>query len=327
MAANLKAIDKVEMHVLVDNATDSLSTVPANVELEWPISRKAGMKELSGERQCCANHGLACLVTAFRGKARHAVLFDGGPEGYVLERNGARLGIDFGAIEGIVLSHGHWDHAGGLLKALELVRQGNGGRAVPCYVHPGMFRQRALPLPGGDLLPIKEIPNLTELAAQGARVVSTAEPQTLLDDMFYVSSEIPRVTAYEKGFPGHQRRTADGKSWEPDPWIMDERFVAVNVAGKGIVVFTACSHAGIINVLIHARECFPDVTLYAVAGGLHLSGGNEKIIPETVADMRTFGLHMIAAGHCTGWRALSALVNAFGDGVVAPTAVGKRYTF
>jgi 7,8-dihydropterin-6-yl-methyl-4-(beta-D-ribofuranosyl)aminobenzene 5'-phosphate synthase len=108
---------------------------------------------------------------------------------------------------------------------------------------------------------------------------------------------------------------------------MDERFLAVNVANKGMVVFTACSHAGVINVLKHAKSLFADVPLYAVVGGFHLTGSNERIIPNTVEAIREFDLAVIAPGHCTGWRAVNALANAFGDGKLAPLAVGKRYTF
>jgi len=145
--------------------------------------------------------------------------------------------------------------------------------------------------------------------------------------MFYVSGEIPRVTPFEPGLPGQVRRTADGKGWEPDTLILDERWLAVNIAGKGIVVFSACSHAGIVNVLTHAQKTFAGTPLHAAMGGFHLSGPNERIIPQTVDAMKAFDLKLIAAGHCTGWRAMSALANAFGDKVLAPTAVGKRYTF
>jgi 7,8-dihydropterin-6-yl-methyl-4-(beta-D-ribofuranosyl)aminobenzene 5'-phosphate synthase len=93
------------------------------------------------------------------------------------------------------------------------------------------------------------------------------------------------------------------------------------------VVLSACSHAGIINVLKHARATFSDQPLHAVMGGLHLSGVNEEIIPQTVQAMAEFKLAQIAAGHCTGWRAIAALSTAFGDKVLAPSAVGKRYTF
>jgi 7,8-dihydropterin-6-yl-methyl-4-(beta-D-ribofuranosyl)aminobenzene 5'-phosphate synthase len=321
----LKPVDRLEFQILIDNLTDSVSTVPPNVTLEWTALMRAGMRQLSGRCQCCANHGLSVVVKAFRGTASHAVLFDAGPVEFAVEYNGTRLGVDFASIDAVVLSHGHWDHAGGLPMAFELIAKANGGRAIPCYLHPGMFRQRAWPLPGGGLLPIREIPSPEELAAKGAMPVVTTEAQVLLDDMFLVSDEIPRVTNYEKGFPGHKRRSEDNQSWEDDPLIMDERFLAVHVRDKGLVVFTACSHAGVINVLKHAKSSFAGIPLYAVAGGFHLAGGNEKIIAESVRDIGTFGLSLIAPGHCTGWRAVNALANAYGDSIVAPLAVGKIF--
>jgi 7,8-dihydropterin-6-yl-methyl-4-(beta-D-ribofuranosyl)aminobenzene 5'-phosphate synthase len=321
----MEPVDRLEFQVLIDNVTDSLSSAPANVTLEWPALMRAGMRQLSGKCQCCANHGLALVVTATRGTLSHTVLFDAGPVEFAVEYNGTRLGVNFGSIDAVVLSHGHWDHAGGLPMAIELITTANGGRSVPCYLHPGMFRQRALPLPGGGLLPIKEIPSPDDLAAKGAAPIITTEPQILLDEMFFVSGEIPRVTSYEKGFPGHKRLSDDGQSWEDDPFIMDERFLAADLRGKGVVVFTACSHAGIVNVLKHAQSCFPSIPLHGVAGGFHLAGGNEKIIGESVRDIGTFELALIAPGHCTGWRAVNALVNAYGEGAVAPIAVGKVF--
>jgi 7,8-dihydropterin-6-yl-methyl-4-(beta-D-ribofuranosyl)aminobenzene 5'-phosphate synthase len=325
MEPALKPVDGVEFVVLVDNCLDSLSTVPPHVTLEWPRLMRHGMKELSGEWQCCANHGLSLVITARRREVSHSLMFDAGPENYVLERNAPRLGVDFSAIEGIVLSHGHWDHAGGLPAAVRLTVAAHAGSSIPVYVNPEMFRQRAMTLASGAILPIKAIPNPGELTELGANVVSSNEPQLVFDDFFWISGEIPRITAYEKGFPGHLQRSDDGSKWDPDPLIMDERFVAVHVRDKGIVVFTACSHAGVVNVLSHAHESFPSTHLYAVAGGFHLSAGNEKIIPQTVEDLRSFGLSVIAPGHCTGWRATHALVSCFGENVVIPSAVGKTY--
>jgi len=322
----LQPVDGIEFLVLVDNCLDSLSSVPKYVSLEWPRLMRNGMTELSGEAQCCANHGLSLVIAAHVGPTSHALMFDAGPEDYVLERNAPRLGVDFSRIEGIVLSHGHWDHAGGLPAAVRSIVAAAPHRPVPIYVHPGMFRQRAITLSSGAILPIKAIPLSEELRALGAEVLSSDKPQSVLDDFFWISGEIPRVTAYERGFPGHLRRSADGSTWDPDPLIMDERFVAVHVRDKGLVVFTACSHAGVVNVLFHARESFPSIPLYAVAGGLHLSAANEKVIPETVDDLASFNLRIIAPGHCTGWRATQALVGKFGEDVVAPSAVGKTYT-
>src|SRR5690606_8940431 len=101
--------------------------------------------------------------------------------------------------------------------------------------------------------------------------------------MAWLSGEIPRITHYERGLPGHVRR--DGQDWIADPLILDERYLAVRLRQRGVVVFTACSHAGLVNVLTHARAQFAPEPLYAVIGGFHLSGAAcEAIIPETVSD-------------------------------------------
>jgi len=276
---------------------------------------------------CCAAHGLSCLITVHHGTASHTVLFDTGPEEYSFERNATRLGADLGSVESIILSHGHWDHAGAMLLALGMIRNRNGGRKIPYYAHPGMFHSRAVRMPNGVLRLMEDIPSVEDLTAFGAEVIVTTEPQVMHDSMFFVSGEIPRVTSYERGFPGQVRLMEDGKNWEADELLLDERFLAVNVAGKGLVVLSACSHAGVVNVLMHARDRFPDVPLHAVMGGLHLSGPNEAVISQTVEGLRSFDLKTIAAGHCTGWRALTALATAFGDKILAPTAVGKRYVF
>jgi 7,8-dihydropterin-6-yl-methyl-4-(beta-D-ribofuranosyl)aminobenzene 5'-phosphate synthase len=324
---NLAPVDRLEIQILVDNATDGLSSTPPNVESEFAFATRRGLRASSGRCLCCAVHGFSCLLTATRGATRHSVLFDSGPEDFAFERNSARLGADLGQVESIVLSHGHWDHSGAMFSALGAIRARNGGSKVPYYAHPGMFRSRAMRLPNGGLRFMDDVPSIADLTAQGADVVSTTEPHALLDDMFYVSGEIPRVTPFERGLPGQVRKTEDGSGWEPDELLMDERWLAVNVKGKGLVVLSACSHAGIVNVLKHARTNFPDVPLYAVMGGLHLSGANVAIIPQTVEAMAEFKFAQIAAGHCTGWRAISALAASFGDKVLAPSAVGKRYTF
>ena len=323
----LLPVDRLQIDVIVDNVTDSLSSVPSFVETEFAglTRRRQGTWVLGGSCLCCAAHGLSCLIRVERGSTGRALLFDSGPEDRTFEQNVSRLGLDLGGVEAIVLSHGHWDHAGAMLRALQLVRDRNDGRDVPYYAHPDMFRTRAMTFKDG-LRPMEDVPGTEVLSAQGARVVSTRDAQVMLEGLAYVSGEIPRVTPFEQGLKGQHRRTQDGKGWELDELLLDERFVAVHVGGKGIVVFTACSHAGVINVLEHARATFAGTPLYGVVGGLHLAGPNEKIIPETVAALKTFGLTFIAAGHCTGWRATNAIAQAVGDQVLVPLAVGKRLT-
>lgn len=322
---DIAQVDGLEVLVLVDNTTDSLSSNPRDVLPEWSVLFTGGkLRLLSGQNICCAHHGLSLLITAQIGGKKRTLLFDAGPAAATFERNTEILGVDFAGIEAVVLSHGHWDHAGGLLAAVESIAKNRGGRSFSCYMHPGMFRQRATKRPDGQLYVNELVPDPERLSKAGASVISSREPQSVADGAFFVSGEIPRVTSYEAGVPNHLTRSADGNSWEPDPLIMDERFVSVHVKNKGQFVFSACSHAGLINVLTHARAVFPSVPLYGAMGGLHLSGINERVIPETVADLKKFGLKVLAPGHCTGWRAVSQMAREFGDELV-PSAVGKKY--
>jgi 7,8-dihydropterin-6-yl-methyl-4-(beta-D-ribofuranosyl)aminobenzene 5'-phosphate synthase len=318
------AVDRIEITTLVDNVTDSLSSTPSFVTREWVRLQRQGMKRIAGGALCCANHGLSLVITVQAGGERRSVLFDGGPVDYAVERNGARLGVDFGAIEAMVLSHGHWDHAGGLPKAIELTRGRNGGRAVPLHLHPGMFAERGSRQPDGGVLPMDRVPSPDEWRAMGAEPQVSREPAVIAGHVL-VSGEIPRVTDYETGLPGQVARAADDAPWQPDEWLHDERFVAVNLRGKGLVVFSACSHTGIVNVLHEARRLMPGTPLLAAMGGFHLSGTNERVIPRTVADLGGFGLRWMFPSHCTGWRALNALERAYGDAVVVPGAVGKTF--
>lgn len=320
----MRVIERLIVNVLVENTSDRLSRRPEHITSEGRVLMEAGMTDVTGEALCSAHHGLSLVLTAQAAGETHTILFDGGSDGYAIERNSKRMGIDFGGIEAIVLSHGHYDHSEGLPKALELIRQYNGHQAVPFYVHPGAFALRGTKSPSGQVTPMQRVPSIEEFSALGANVLPSTEAQEIAGGMFYISGEIPRKS-FEPGYPGHVRK-GTGNVWDDDPLIMDERFLAVHVKDKGLVIFTACSHAGVINILHHAQTIFPDIPLYGVMGGLHLAGRNESLIPQTIAAMKAFDLKMILAGHCTGWRAIFSLLTEFGEQVVDPLAVGTRLT-
>jgi len=325
---HLRPVDRLVVDVALDNMSDNYSSKPHHVSPEFNNVMAAGAKEISGITLCCAQLGLALVLTAYVGDRYYKLLFDAGPEGAVFLRNCENLGVLLADVEAIAISHGHWDHMGALLDALDHITRHNRDHQVPCHVNAGMFLERGAQLTSGQIAPFQHVPSPEELAAHGAQVVNSGAPRFLLEDCFYVSGEIPRVSSFEKGRPDHLCRRAVDQPWEPDPLILDERYVAVNVQGKGLIVFSACSHAGIINVLLNAREAFPDVPLYGVLGGLHLAGAAmERLIPETMAHLQQFALQQIMPAHCTGWRALWALLNTFGESVVTPSAVGSRFTF
>ena len=193
----LAPVDGIDIQVLVDNVTDSLSSVPAFVETEFASlsRRRRGTWVLRGACLCCAAHGLACLVTLRQHDRTRVLLFDSGPEDRTFEQNVSRLGVDLGLVEAIVLSHGHWDHGGAMLRALQLIRDRNGGREIPIYVHPDMFRTRASKQPNGTMRLMEDVPSIDALTNEGAMVVNTTEAQVLLDGMAFVSGQIPRVFA------------------------------------------------------------------------------------------------------------------------------------
>src|SRR5690349_13239136 len=105
----MRSINGLDVLLIVDNLTDSLSSGPNFVQSEFAGHWKRGMKLLSGRCLCCAAHGLSCLISAHNGSGSRSMLFDTGPDDWVFERNVVRLGVDLGEVETIVLSHGHWD--------------------------------------------------------------------------------------------------------------------------------------------------------------------------------------------------------------------------
>src|SRR5262245_39874665 len=145
---NMLTADRLEVLVVVDNVTDSLSTNPNNIQTEWAGLLQGGrMQTLSGKATCCAHHGLSLLITAYIGSDKRTLLFDAGPHGPTFLRNAEILGVDLSDVEAVVLSHGHWDHAGGLIAAIEKIsdaRSAQSADKVECYVHPGMFVERAM---------------------------------------------------------------------------------------------------------------------------------------------------------------------------------------
>jgi 7,8-dihydropterin-6-yl-methyl-4-(beta-D-ribofuranosyl)aminobenzene 5'-phosphate synthase len=200
----LQAVDSAEVQILVDNVTDGLSSVPEFVETEFAglRRRRQGQWVLGGGCLCCAAHGLFCLITVRQGGLAKTVLFDTGPEDRTFEQNASRLGVDLGAVEVIVLSHGHWDHGSGMSARCRSSATAMAARTFLITPIPTCFVQRALKRPDGTFQVMEDVPGVAALTAHGARVINTTEPQTFFDGMAYVSGEIPRVTIFERGASG-----------------------------------------------------------------------------------------------------------------------------
>lgn len=166
---------------------------------------------------------------------KHSVLFDAGPEESAWRRNVERLGIDVSTIEVVTLSHWHRDHSGGLLEAIRMIRQGkNRGDALVVDIHADRPKYRGFRAgPESDIIVSMEAnPSFDELAAAGSIVMKSTNSHTILDNMFLISGEIPRVTPYEVGMKGGVQFNEITNEWVKDELIMDERLLMCNLKGS-----------------------------------------------------------------------------------------------
>lgn len=143
-----------------------------------------------------------------------------------------RLRADIGSIELVQLSHWHKDHSGGMLRAIAMINEAKATKSdLIVDLHPDRPDYRGFLGPAG-IVSMEGDPTFQEIEAAGATVVKHDRPHTILDDMFLVSSEIPRVTSYEGGFKNGMRFIQQTGSWEKDGLILDERLLMCNVKGK-----------------------------------------------------------------------------------------------
>ena len=339
MPPGILALDELELLVIVDNETDTLSSVDegipqvpevAHLAARTPPSRKHeghDCKEVF-DQLCCACHGLSILATGRREGRRRRLLFDIGPYPDLWLDNAKRLAIDLTTIESVFLSHWHFDHSGGFPEVVAAIAQARYDAGLPAPIvdlHPDRPDQRGVLTPSGVMLMLPLEPDFADIEQAGGQVVRHADSHPICEGFFLGSGAIERVTSYETGLVGHYSfRGEDGR---PDPLIMDERFVAAYVPGRGVTVLSACSHAGIVNACLQAKQMFPDTAIDAVLGGYHLAGKSmETRIEATVGDLKArIDPRLVAPGHCTGWRAKAALAGAFAPGRYAPSVVGTLY--
>jgi len=232
-----------------------------------------------------------------------AVLFDTGSSG-TTAMNAVRMGVDLSKVDAIVLSHGHYDHTGGLLDVLAQIR-----REVPIIAHPDVFGLKYSYNKKKDTYRFAGIPYRREqIESSGGRFELTAEPYRIMKDMV-TSGEEPQKTDYETIADNLCLKTEN--RYVPDP-MADDLSIFLNT-DLGLVVILGCAHRGMINIIRHGMELMGTEELYMVLGGTHLVTADSDRLDKTVRALRDMDPRWIGTSHCTGFEAAATLYNAFTD--------------
>ena len=305
-------VDSIEITILADNLFDGLlvSEGPAKRPPFGPHLLNVPTPFMEGGLvvdQPVVQHGFGALVVAIKDGRKHRVLFDTGGISKGLVENMSRMDLSPGDIEAVVLSHGHFDHTTGMDGLAQAVGRTN----LPVLIHPEFWNMRRLAFPGREPF---ELPTTSKGALEGAgfEIVEDERPSFLLDGSLLITGEVNRTTPFERGMPGQQ--ALKGEEWVPDPLILDDQALLVNVRDKGLVILTGCGHSGIVNIVRYARKITGISEVYAVVGGFHLGGpAFEPIIPETVEALAAFDPGVLVPTHCTGFKAIHALATRLPD--------------
>jgi 7,8-dihydropterin-6-yl-methyl-4-(beta-D-ribofuranosyl)aminobenzene 5'-phosphate synthase len=257
-----------------------------------------------------AEHGLALWIETEGGP----LLFDTG-QGTALPANARTLGVDLGRTAHLVLSHGHYDHTGGIPHVLAAAPR------VQVHCHPGVVQPRyrrraaaakAIHMPPPAMAALGHLPdNQLHWISAGAR----------LTEAIGLTGSIPRRTAFEDtGGPFFR----DPQTLHRDP--IDDDLALWIRTGAGLVVCVGCCHAGLVNTLACIRRLSAAQHIHAVVGGLHLQNADPRRLEETVTALERMAVGYLIPCHCTGQAAVSFLKSTLGR-MVVPGSSGMTLRF
>jgi len=254
-----------------------------------------------GRGKLLAQHGVSLFVEAETSDGRTSLFMDTGPSAEVIAHNMEAIKLDLRGVVAIILSHGHYDHLGGTLQVLKVV-----GRPIPVIAHPKAFSPKIVLTPtirfAGSPFSLSEMRKAGGIPLLASNPVQIAEGIT-------TSGEVKRETEFEEteGF-----WTIENERFVEDR-MPDDQAVILDLGERGLAVLTGCAHSGIVNTIRTAQKVTSRQRICAVIGGLHLHKAGEERVARTVEELLKLNLQLIAPCHCTGMKAASQLIQAFGE--------------
>lgn len=256
-------------------------------------------------------HGLAWWIDT----GTHRVLFDTG-QGLALQHNAFALGIDLARADAIVLSHGHYDHVGGLESVLKVARE------AALYMHPRAIEPKFSGSGGGKTgrRISQDFMEQERFRTPGRTVMQSVAPHEVVPGL-WMTGEIPRTNNFEDtGGPF----SLDAALQQPDPLLDDQAMFFI--ADEGVVVVLGCAHAGVVNTLDYIARLTGRDRIHAVLGGMHLEHASPLRMTQTFGGLGRYGVERVSPMHCTGTRAVMAFHQFFGERFNFG-ATGTRFTF
>lgn len=259
-----------------------------------------------------AEHGLAYWIEY----GEYRILFDTG-QSHILSRNARRLGVDLALTDAIVISHGHYDHTGGLLRALGLSKK------VDLFLHPAAVEPKYKCKPGSPAKYIGMKLSIINMIEEHRHIRKTYWTRNHTDICIgaSVTGEIVRTSESEK--PSGEF-FLDPAGTAPDEMLDDQSLILET--NMGLVIVVGCAHAGIVNTLDQVANLTGENQFHAVLGGMHLQEASKDQIEATYEALRRYKVKMIAPAHCTGMEAAVYFCRKYNRGrFMCP--VGSRFTF